>query len=39
MSKVSITSESSIVIEDDVLIGGGCKIFDTNSHLLDYNMR
>ncbi len=39
MSNVSITTESSIVIEDDVLIGGGCKIFDTDFHSLDYNMR
>lgn len=32
-------SSSSITIEDDVLIGGGCKLFDTDFHSLRYEKR
>jgi len=39
ISNTSIFSEASIFIEDDVLIGGGCKIYDTDFHWLDYKER
>lgn len=39
MSNCAIVSAEKIVIEDDVLIGGGCKIYDTDFHSVDYNHR
>jgi acetyltransferase-like isoleucine patch superfamily enzyme len=39
ISNCAIVSHSSIVIEDDVLIGGNCKIYDTDFHSLDFNDR
>lgn len=32
-------SQESIIIEDDVMIGGGCMIFDTDFHPLSYQSR
>lgn len=32
-------SEKKIVIEDDVMIGAGCMIMDTDSHPIDYEKR
>ncbi len=31
--------ENNITIEDDVLIGGNCKFYDTDFHSLDYSTR
>lgn len=39
MSNVALCSLASIVIEDDVMLGGGCKIYDTDFHSLDYEKR
>lgn len=39
MSNVSIVVRKEIVIEDDVIIGGGVKIYDSDFHSLDYNKR
>lgn len=39
MSNVMIYSWSSIVIEDNVLIGGGVQIYDTDFHSLGYTAR
>ena len=36
MSHVVIAVQNSVIIEDDVLLGAGCKIFDTDFHSLDY---
>jgi len=32
-------AKSEIIVEDDVLIGGGCQIFDNDFHGLTYNER
>lgn len=39
ISNSCLYARDSIVIEDDVMIGGGCKIFDTDFHPLDYTDR
>lgn len=39
ISNSTIICAKSIVIGDNVLIGGSCKIWDTNFHSLDYNER
>lgn len=39
ISNSAIVSQESIVIEDDVLIGGSCKIYDTDFHSLDFEKR
>lgn len=39
LSHVNITSFSSVVIEDNVLIGSGVKIWDTDFHPLSYEKR
>lgn len=39
ISNSAIASMNSITIEDDVLIGGGCKIWDTDFHPMDYSKR
>ncbi len=36
ISNSSIRSSSSIVIEDNVLIGSDCKIYDSDFHAIDY---
>jgi acetyltransferase-like isoleucine patch superfamily enzyme len=39
ISNSTLVCQNSIIIEDDVLIGGGCKIYDTDFHSLDYFQR
>ena len=39
ISNTAIVAMNSIAIEDNVLIGGGCKIYDHDFHSLDYEMR
>lgn len=39
ISNSCIYSRNSIIIEDDVMIGGGCMIFDTDFHPLSYQSR
>ena len=39
ISNATIFSRNSIVIEDNVMIGGGTKIYDTDFHPLDYEKR
>ena len=39
MSHVVIAVQNSVIIQDDVLLGAGCKIFDTDFHSLDYEER
>lgn len=39
ISNVLLFSMNSIKIEDDVMIGGGCQIFDTDFHSLSYEER
>lgn len=39
MSHVVISAYDSVEIEDDVLLGANCKIFDTDFHSLDYEER
>ncbi len=39
MSHVIIAAHNRVEIEDDVLLGAGCKIFDTDFHPLDYLSR
>lgn len=39
MSKVCITSHNSVTIEDNVLLGDGVKIWDTDFHSLSYDER
>lgn len=39
MSHVNITSFNNVTIEDDVLIGSGVKIWDTDFHSVDYENR
>ena len=39
ISNTAIVSLTSVVIEDDVLVGGNCKIYDHDFHSLDYEIR
>lgn len=39
ISNAAIVARTSVVIEDDVLIGGGCKIYDNDFHSIDYDRR
>lgn len=39
ISHANIMSESSVIIEDNVLLGSGVKIWDTDFHPTDYNDR
>ncbi|WP_066070686.1 acyltransferase [Neobacillus soli] len=39
ISNSSLVAFQSIIIEDNVLIGNGCKIYDTDFHSLDYRKR
>lgn len=39
ISNSSITSFCSITIEENVFIGGDCKIYDTDFHSIDYAIR
>jgi len=39
ISNSAIVCTKSITIEDNVLIGGGCKIWDTDFHSLNYKVR
>ena len=39
ISNTTIFCTNKITIEDNVLIGGGCKIWDTNFHSLDYYLK
>ncbi|HWT75768.1 MAG TPA: acyltransferase [Mobilitalea sp.] len=39
ISNASLVAFSSITVEDDVYIGAGCKIYDTDFHSLDYEER
>ncbi len=39
ISNATIVSAKKIVIGNDVLIGGGCKIYDTDFHSIDYENR
>lgn len=39
MSNCCFNSKNSITIEDDVFIGGGTKIYDSDFHPLDFEMR
>lgn len=39
ISNTTIVCKDSIIIEDNVLIGGGCKIYDTDFHSLNYEER
>ncbi len=39
MSSVAIYCSNSITIKDDVFIGGGVRIYDTDFHSLDYETR
>lgn len=39
ISNTAFTCASSIELKDDVMIGSGCKIYDTDFHALDYSER
>lgn len=39
ISNSAFISAASIIIEDDVLIGGNCKVFDTDFHPIDSKQR
>lgn len=39
ISGATINAASTIIIEDNVIIGSGCIITDTDSHPIDYNSR
>ena len=39
ISNAAIVALESVTIEDDVLIGGNCKIYDHDFHSLDYTVR
>lgn len=39
MSHVVIAAHNSVIIEDEVMLGAGCRIFDTDFHSLDYEER
>ncbi len=37
--RVVVLSRDSIIIEDNVMIGGGCMVFDTEFHPVSYQNR
>ena len=39
MSNTKIRCENEVIIEDDVMLGGGVTIIDSNCHSLDFNER
>lgn len=39
ISNSTLISQNSILVEDDVCIGGSCKIYDTDFHSIDYVKR
>lgn len=39
ISNTAIVARKNVRIEDNVLIGGGCKIYDNDFHSLDYTQR
>lgn len=39
ISNTTIVSKTSVAIEDDVMIGGSCKVYDTDFHSLIYDER
>lgn len=39
ISNSAIVARSSIILEDDVMIGGGCKIYDNDFHSIVYDNR
>jgi acetyltransferase-like isoleucine patch superfamily enzyme len=39
ISNATLVSANNITIEDDVMIGGGCRIWDTDFHSLNYTNR
>lgn len=39
ISNSAIHAAESVTIEDDVLIGGNCKIYDTDFHSIDFDYR
>lgn len=39
ISNSTLYASNKIIIEDDVLIGGGCKIYDTDFHSINYENR
>lgn len=39
MSNSTIVARSKVVIDDDVRIGGNCRIYDNDFHSLDYEQR
>ena len=39
ISNSAIVSREKIIIEDNVMIGGACKIYDNDFHSLDYSQR
>lgn len=39
ISNSAIIARSSVVLEDDVMIGGGCKIYDNDFHSIHYDER
>ncbi len=39
ISNTAIASMKNITIEDDVMIGGGCKIYDTDFHSIKFEQR
>lgn len=39
ISNSAIVSSCSIIIEDNVFIGGNCKIYDTDFHSIEYENR
>jgi len=39
MSNSTILAKTSIVLEDNVMMGGSCRIWDTDFHSMDYTIR
>lgn len=39
ISNAAFTCASEIVLEDNVLVGSGCRLYDTDFHALDYSER
>lgn len=39
MSHAVIAAHESVILEDDVMLGAGCKIYDTDFHSLNYEER
>ena len=39
LSNCAFTCASEIVLEDNVLLGAGCRLYDTDFHALDYSER